>query len=125
MNVVYFKLMNGDDIMANLIDETDDEYVIDYPYRFVFNINPISNVLSTSVVRWVPMKDIMVTPMKIRKSSVITHSTIKEHIEEYYARIRLETQKEFEDEDYYEIEEDDDEINIEDLIPDPENKIIH
>jgi len=125
MNVVYFKLMNGDDIMANLIDETDDEYVIDYPYRFVFNINPISNVLSTSVVRWVPMKDIMVTPMKIRKSSVITHSTIKEHIEEYYARIRLETQKEFEDEDYYEIEEDDDEINIEDLIPDPEDKIIH
>jgi len=125
MNVVYFKLMNGDDIMANLIDETDDEYVIDYPYRFVFNINPISNVLSTSVVRWVPMKDIMVTPMKIRKSSVVTHSTIKEHIEEYYARIRLETQKEFEDEDYYEIEEDDDEINIEDLIPDPENKIIH
>ena len=125
MNVVYFKLMNGDDIMANLIDETDDEYVIDYPYRFVFNINPISNVLSTSVVRWVPMKDIMVTPMKIRKSSVITHSTIKEHIEEYYARIRLETQKEFEDEDYYEIEEDDDEINIEDLIPEPEDKIIH
>ena len=125
MNVVYFKLMNGDDIIANLIDETDDEYVIDYPYRFVFNINPISNVLSTSVVRWVPIKDIMVTPMKIRKSSVITHSTIKEHIEEYYARIRLETQKEFEDEDYYDIEEDDDEINIEDLIPDPEDKIIH
>jgi len=125
MNVVYFKLMNGDDIMANLIDETDDEYVIDYPYKFVFNINPISNFLSTSVVRWVPIKDIMVTPMKIRKSSVITHSTIKEHIEEYYARIRLETQKEFEDEDYYDIEEDDDEINIEDLIPDPEDKIIH
>jgi len=125
MNVVYFKLMNGDDIIANLIDETDDEYVIDYPYRFVFNINPISNVLSTSVVRWAPIKDIMVTPMKIRKSSVITHSTIKEHIEEYYARIRLETQKEFEDEDYYDIEKDDDEINIEDLIPDPEDKIIH
>ena len=125
MNVVYFKLMNGDDIMANLIDETDDEYVIDYPYRFVFNINPISNVLSTSVVRWVPMKDIMVTPMKIRKSSVITHSTIKEHIEDYYARIRLETQKELEDEDYYDIEEDDEEINMEDLIPDPEDKIIH
>ncbi len=125
MNVVYFKLMNGDDIMANLIDETDDEYVIDYPYRFVFNINPISNVLSTSVVRWIPMKDIMVIPMKIRKSSVITHSTIKEHIEDYYARIRLETQKEFEDEDYYDIEEDDEEINIEDLIPDPEDKIIH
>lgn len=119
MNVVYFKLLNGEDIMANLIEETDHHYLIDFPYKFLMSVDSRSNILSTSIVRWIPMKDFMEQPLKIIKQSVISMGNVSKDIEDYYLDIRKETVREFEEEDYSDIGrsiQDDSEQTMEELV---------
>jgi len=119
MNVVYFKLLNGEDIMANLIEETDHHYLIDFPYKFLMSVDSRSNILSTSIVRWIPMKDFMEQPLKIIKHSVISMGNVSKDIEDYYLDIRKETVREFEEEDYSDIGrsiQDDSEQTMEELV---------
>ena len=119
MNVVYFKLLNGEDIMANLIQETDHHYLIDFPYKFLMSVDSRSNILSTSIVRWIPMKDFMEQPLKIIKRSVISMGNVSKDIEDYYLDIRKETVREFEEEDYSDIGrsiQDDSEQTMEELV---------
>ena len=103
MNPFYFKLVNGDEIMANVIDEDENYYTIDYPYKFLCQQHPVSGYLTTSLVRWVPMQSFMVQPLRVKKSTVITESRLQENITQYYAYIRSQTSKEIENDD--EVEE--------------------
>jgi len=106
MNLLYFKLSNGDDIMANMIEDHDDHFIIEWPYKFLYQVTPFSNVLATSVIRWVPMKEVMVAPMKIYKATIVTYAKMPEILELYYGRVRERTLQEFSSEEEEIIEED-------------------
>ena len=96
MNPFYFKLVNGDDIMANVIDEDENYYTIDYPFKFISASNPISGYISTSLIRWVPMHNFMMQPLLVKKSTVITQGKLDDSIIQYYAAVRLQTTKDIE-----------------------------
>ena len=95
MSLLYFKLSNGDDIMADVVEESDDHFLVKWPYKFLYQINPMSNILATSVIRWAPIKEVMFQPMKIFKSTVVTHAEMPEIIELYYSRVKSRTMEEF------------------------------
>lgn len=99
MNPFYFKLVNGDEIMANVIDEDENYYTIDYPYKFLCHQNPVSGYVTTSLMRWVPMQSFMMQPLRVKKSTVITEGRLEDSIVKYYAHVRLQTTKEIEDYD--------------------------
>ena len=98
MSLLYFKLANGDDIMADMLAEHEDHFVIEWPYKFLYQINPFNNILNTSVIRWAPMKEVMVEPMKIYKTSVVTYAEMPEVLEVYYTRVKERTMQEFDEE---------------------------
>jgi len=99
MNPFYFKLVNGDEIMANVIDEDENYYTIDYPYKFLCQQHPVSGYVTTSLMRWVPMQSFMMQPLRVKKSTVITEGRLEDSIVKYYAHVRLQTTKEIEDYD--------------------------
>jgi hypothetical protein len=98
MSLLYFKLSNGDDIMADMIEEHEDHFLIKWPYKFLYQVNPFNNVLATSVIRWAPMKEVMVEPMKILKGAIVTYAEMPEILENYYIRIKERTMEEFDEE---------------------------
>jgi len=98
MSLLYFKLSNGDDIMADMVGEDDNHFVIKWPYKFLYQVNPYNNILATSVIRWAPMKEVMVEPMKILKSTVVTYAEMPKIIEIYYSRVKKRTMEEFDNE---------------------------
>ena len=99
MNPFYFKLVNGDEIMANVIDEDENYYTIDYPYKFLCQQHPVSGYVTTSLMRWVPMQSFMMQPLRVKKSTVITEGRLEDSIVKYYAHVRLQTTKEIENYD--------------------------
>jgi hypothetical protein len=98
MNLLYFKLSNGDDIMADMLEDHEDYFVIEWPYKFLYQVNPFNNILATSVIRWAPMKEVMVEPMKILKASIVTYAEMPEVLEVYYTRVKERTLQEFNEE---------------------------
>jgi len=112
MNPFYFKLVNGDEIMANVIDEDENHYTIDYPFKFINHQNPSTGYLATTLIRWVPMQSFMVTPLRVKKSTVITEGPLEDSVIKYYAHVRLQTSKE--------IEEDDEDVEIVDYASEDE-----
>ena len=98
MSLLYFKLSNGDDIMADVLEENEDHFLIKWPYKFLYQVNPFNNVLATSVIRWAPMKEVMVEPMKILKGAVVTYAEMPEILEDYYIRVKERTMQEFDEE---------------------------
>ena len=98
MSLLYFKLSNGDDIMADMLEEHEDHFLVKWPYKFLYQVNPLNNILATSVIRWAPMKEVMVEPMKILKGAIVTYAEMPEILEDYYFRVKERTLQEFDEE---------------------------
>ncbi len=105
MKPFYFKLVNGDEIMANVIDEDENHYTIDYPFKFISQQHPVSGFIATSLVRWVPMQSFMMQPLRVKKSTIITEGKLAEDITEYYAHVRYQTTRDIENEEELEYED--------------------
>lgn len=115
MKPFYFKLVNGDEIMANVIDEDENHYTIDYPFKFIAQQHPVSGYVTTSLVRWVPMQSFMIQPLRVKKSTIITEGKLADDITDYYAHVRLQTTREIESDDEQIVYEDDEEMTEEEL----------
>lgn len=82
--VLYLKLTNGEDIIATVIGEDDDSIHITFPLKFIYGHNPKSNSMSTGIVRWVPMEDIMNSVFQIQKYNVVAAIDVPERMEVFY-----------------------------------------
>ena len=72
-DIFYFKLYNGDDIVAEMISE-DEEFVhITMPFKFMYGSN-ITGGITTSLTQWIPMDQIMNQPIQLAKNDIIVGS---------------------------------------------------
>ena len=82
MEVFYFKLYSGDDIIAELVTEDESFVYIAQPFRFIYTENSRGR-LSTSLTQWIPVDEVMAKTITLSKDDVIigtpVDSTVKEH----------------------------------------------
>ena len=82
MEVFYFKLYCGDDIIAELVTEDESFVYIAQPFRFIYTENSRGR-LSTSLTQWIPIDGVMAKTITLSKDDVIigtpVDSTVKEH----------------------------------------------
>ena len=83
--VFYFKLYNGDDIIAEMVDETEDYIQITMPFRFLYGLSGQNQgVIATSITQWIPIDEAMVEPILIVKTDIVTAVKLKgKYVEQY------------------------------------------
>lgn len=83
MEVFYFKLYSGDDIIAELVTEDESFVHITQPFRFCYIQNSIGRI-STSLTQWIPIDGVMVKTVSVSKDDIIIGSAVDSIVKEHY-----------------------------------------
>ena len=94
MNVEFMKLLNGDEIITQVISEDATTMSLLWPYKFIYATHPITGMQYTSVVRWLPSKDLMETETVLNKSMIVVRKLSTKFFEDFYTNIVQESIKE-------------------------------
>lgn len=94
MTVEFMKLLNGDEIIAEVVSETETSMSMLWPYKFVYATHPITGLQYTNIVRWLPSKDLMETETVLNKSMIVVRKLSSFFFEEFYTKIVEESKKE-------------------------------
>ena len=78
-DVLCFKILNGDEIVAKLVDESADKYIISRPCTVVPSHQGLGLVQSL-------FSGDINTSIRLQKSHVIMHSTVVSDIESHYIK---------------------------------------
>jgi hypothetical protein len=82
MDIQIFKLMNGDEIIAHVLEENKTEYFLDTPMAIIETLDPqtqVSVVLLTKYAMFDPLQVI-----RIKKSKVLAITSVVTVMQEYY-----------------------------------------
>ena len=86
LNIRQFKLLNNDDIIADLNTKNDDNYIIERPVILIPNI--LGNM---QFEHWFPLSSQKV--FKLYKTRVLQHVPVDEYIHETYINFVLNTKR--------------------------------
>ena len=83
-NIVFMKMMNGEDIVSTVLDEDEDCYFITLPLKFIYNISNRNNSISVAIIPWVPIQEIMNSIFQIHKNNIVTIVPTSEKLKSIY-----------------------------------------
>jgi len=83
-DVVFMKMMNGEDIVSTVLDEDEDCYYITFPVKFTYIKSSRNSSISVAIMPWVPFQEIMNSIFQIYKNNIITLAPISENIKAMY-----------------------------------------
>jgi len=89
MEVYYFKLYSGEDLLAELIEE-DEEYIyITMPFKFIYSHLPSEDrsesSLVSSIVQWFPSNKAMSKVIQLLKDDIVFGSEVETNLQKYYS----------------------------------------
>lgn len=139
LEILYFKLNNGEDLMAQLLEETEEDLTITQVIQMRRMISPLGNGISIGMMPWVPMTELMPLKYTLQKSTVAAMVEIPEEsniVMEYHKLIQKYSEDEtlesntssdqiFDMDDEQELpEEDNDEMETL-AVPTNKNRMLH
>ena len=77
-------MINGEDIIATLLDEDEQCYFITCPFVFTYSQDPITNNMNTGMMPWVPTNDLMGSIFRIYKFDIMTESPAPQKMKNAY-----------------------------------------
>ena len=83
-DIVFMKMMNGEDIVSTVLDEDEDCYFITLPLKFIYNISNRNNSISVAIIPWVPIQEIMNSIFQIHKNNIVTIAPTSEKLKSIY-----------------------------------------
>lgn len=83
-DIVFMKMMNGEDIVSTVLDEDEDCYFITLPLKFIYNISNRNNSISVAIIPWVPIQEIMNSIFQIYKNNIVTIVPTSEKLKSIY-----------------------------------------
>lgn len=83
-DIVFMKMMNGEDIVSTVLDEDEDCYFITLPLKFIYNISNRNNSISVAIIPWVPIQEIMNSIFQIHKNNIVTIVPTSEKLKSIY-----------------------------------------
>jgi hypothetical protein len=89
--ILYFKLVSGDDIVASVIDEDEDSFHLAYPLKFIFSRDMSTRAISTGIIPWIPIDEIMGEIVSVNKYNVIAASEVPESMRILYEKLYKES----------------------------------
>jgi hypothetical protein len=89
--ILYFKLVSGDDIVASVIDEDADSFHLAYPLKFIFSRDMSTRAISTGIIPWIPIDEIMGEIVSVNKYNVIAASEVPESMRILYEKLYKES----------------------------------
>ena len=75
-DVIFMKMMNGEDIVSTVLDEDEDCYFITFPVKFTYVKSGRNSSISVAIIPWVPIQEIMNSIFQIYKNNIITIAPI-------------------------------------------------
>lgn len=69
--IIYLKLLNGEDIVAILLEETAESAIITYPLLIKTLLNPLNSMQYSTFFSWIPIKEISCSKFTISKQNII------------------------------------------------------
>lgn len=94
MSVVYIKMYSGEDILATMATETENDIVITNPLIVITQMSGTRNRMITSIYPWVPIRELMAADYHLDKSATIAIMKIPEYVLTNYNRIITEIHSE-------------------------------
>jgi len=99
--ILYFKLTNGEDIIASILEEDDEAYHITYPLKFIYARDPATNTMSTGIIRWVPIEEMMNSIFSISKYNIVATLEVPERMQQFYDNM-IEKSSSAEEDEHFE-----------------------
>lgn len=107
--VYYFKLMNGDDLLASVLEENEKNVIVNYPLCIENMPHEEDNMMSLVFVPWVPSVKLLKNSFSIARSNIVAQSLSPEEFLTSYHQVIAnidnprpydETEEQEDDEDY-------------------------
>ena len=97
--IIYLKLLNGEDIVATLLEETNESAIITYPLLIKTLLNPHNSMQYSTFFSWIPIKEISCSKITINKQNIIAmiegpESIIKAYCEFFKNSTNSDSQEE-------------------------------
>jgi len=78
--IIYLKLLNGEDIVATLLEETNSEAIITNPLQIRTVLNPLNNLMLSGFYSWIPIKEIINSKFILDKNNIMAMVTVPEDV---------------------------------------------
>lgn len=89
MEVYYFKLYSGEDLLAELIEEDEECVYITMPFKFIYSNLPSQDhsesSLVSSIVQWFPSNKAMSKVIQLLKDDIVFGSEVETNLQKYYS----------------------------------------
>lgn len=71
--VLYLKMINGDDLVASLLREDEEHFIITRPLAIRTIITPGSNIAMSGFYSWTPIRQLLFSEFSIKKTFVLVN----------------------------------------------------
>ena len=123
-NIKIVRLQSGEDIMADIIqDEENDTVMLDNPMQVIFKRIPTGQTVMM-MMPWLPIEIIKENNAILYASDILTFIEPKDDLVDYYGTVVIEAQQRMEEKRNFSPQEDDEEELFE-LLREKRNQKIH
>ncbi len=92
MSVIYIKMFTGEDIIATLTNETDDDIIITNPVTVKLRHAQEINKIMIGIYPWIPIQELMECEYNINKHNMIAITEVPPNVLYNYTRMITELQ---------------------------------
>lgn len=96
MSVIYIKLFTGEDIVATMTSETENNIIITNPVAIRTRYSEETNRIMIGIQPWIPIQELMNCEYNIQKNNMIAVTEVPPNILYNYTRMIGELQTEHE-----------------------------